>query len=106
MVSHDCQTSISSISEAFHATSGFFSPLRCFLSVFFRVNVFKAHLTEACALWALGRSNLEADPSTSSWIKVNDESDRRSNTDISYVSYRLYTVIICNLMYIYIYTYI
>ena len=25
---------------------------------------------EACALWALGRSNLEADPSVSSWIKV------------------------------------
>ena len=93
-MSHDRQTSISSISEAFHATCGFFSPLRCFLSVFFRVNVFKAHLTEACALWALGRSNLEADPSTSSWIKVpNDESDRRSNIYIyRHISYHMYHI--------------
>ena len=70
-----------------------FSHLSVVSSVFFNVfNVFKAqwhgvaHVTEACALWALGRSNLEADPSTSSWIKVPNESDR-SNTDILSILY-------------------
>ena len=31
----------------------------------------EASFAEACALWALGRKNLEFDPALQSWIKVD-----------------------------------
>ena len=44
---------------------------------------------EACALWALGRSNLEADPSVSSWIKVLWE--KHGNTSWPWLNFQSQT---------------
>ena len=51
-----------------HLKSSWLSSIAALVELFMLPVVF-SHLS-ACALWALGRSNLEADPSTSSWIKM------------------------------------
>ncbi|CAL1134937.1 unnamed protein product [Cladocopium goreaui] len=51
-----------------HLKSSWLSSVAALLELFMLPVMF-SHLS-ACALWALGRSNLEADPSVSSWIKM------------------------------------
>lgn len=51
-----------------HLKSSWLSSVAALLELFMLPVMF-SHLS-ACALWALGRSNLEADPTVSSWIKM------------------------------------